>query len=110
MTDEKIPQPFSGREFRQDRVKVILTQLAGSTARRGKRRERRIAFDFPFQPLLQGGGRGAGGGGGAPPRPPPPAPPLSAPAARQGQLKVRLRQRRGSPGTAPTRLRGLGGR
>jgi hypothetical protein len=49
MTDEKIPQPFPGREFRQDRVKVILTQLAGSTARRGERRERGVAFNFPFQ-------------------------------------------------------------
>jgi hypothetical protein len=42
MTDEKISQPFGGREFRQDRVKVILTQLAGSTAGRSEGGERRI--------------------------------------------------------------------
>jgi len=36
MTDEEIPEPFDGREFRQDRVKDILTQLAGSTACRGE--------------------------------------------------------------------------
>jgi hypothetical protein len=36
MADEKIPQPFSGREFRQDCMKVILTQLAGSTASGGE--------------------------------------------------------------------------
>ena len=46
VTDEKIPQPFSRREFRQDGVKVILTQLAGSTARRGERREGRITLDL----------------------------------------------------------------
>jgi hypothetical protein len=32
MTDEKIPQPFVRREFVEDGTKVILTQLAGSTA------------------------------------------------------------------------------
>jgi len=48
VTDEKIPQPFAGREFRQDGVKVILTQFAGSTARGGERRERRIRLDLPL--------------------------------------------------------------
>jgi hypothetical protein len=32
MADEKIPGPFEGREFREDRAQVILTQLARSTA------------------------------------------------------------------------------
>jgi hypothetical protein len=48
VTDKKIPQPFRGREFRQDRVKVILTQLAGSTAGRGERGEGRIGLDLPL--------------------------------------------------------------
>jgi hypothetical protein len=36
VTDEKIPQPFIGREFRQDRMQVILTELARSTASGGE--------------------------------------------------------------------------
>jgi len=49
MTDKKIPQPFGGREFRQDRMEVILTQLAGSTAGGGERGKRRVTFDFALQ-------------------------------------------------------------
>jgi hypothetical protein len=44
MTDEKIPQPFVRREFVEDRTKVILTQLAGSTAGCGERGESRVAL------------------------------------------------------------------
>jgi hypothetical protein len=42
VTDDKIPQPFLGREFCQDGVKVILTQLARSTAGGGEGGERWI--------------------------------------------------------------------
>jgi hypothetical protein len=48
VTDDKIPQPFLGREFCQDGVQVILTQLARSTAGGGEGGERRIRFDLPL--------------------------------------------------------------
>jgi hypothetical protein len=48
MTDKKIPDPIRGRELRQDRVKVILTQLAGSTARGGEGGERGVGLQFPL--------------------------------------------------------------
>jgi hypothetical protein len=48
VTDDKIPQPFVGREFRKDRAQVILTQLARSTAGCGEGGERRIRLDFPL--------------------------------------------------------------
>ena len=42
VSDEKIPQPFLGRELREDGSQVILTQLAGSTAGGGEGGERRV--------------------------------------------------------------------
>jgi hypothetical protein len=46
VADEKISDPFARREFGEDGVQVILTQLARSTAGRRERRERRMALDL----------------------------------------------------------------
>src|SRR5206468_12063281 len=48
VTDDKIPQPFVRREFRQDGVKVILTQLARSTTGGGEGGERWVRLDLPL--------------------------------------------------------------
>jgi hypothetical protein len=48
MADEKIPDTFDRREFREDGTQVILTELARSTAGGGKRRERRMRLDLPL--------------------------------------------------------------
>jgi hypothetical protein len=48
VTDDKIPQPFLGREFCQNGVQVILTQLARSATGGGEGGERRVRLDFPL--------------------------------------------------------------
>jgi len=52
VTDEKIPHSFQRRQFREDRMQVILTQLARSTARGGEGRERRMALNCPLHRLI----------------------------------------------------------
>src|SRR5213075_1689757 len=42
VTDEKIPDPLMRGDFGEHSMQVILTQLAGSTARRRERRERGV--------------------------------------------------------------------